>query len=72
MLSPLHKAIILHIVLTGIFMYLKPEYFFNEEGNPKVFGTGRNNNCSPFPCYMVTTVISSISFLLWSIFPSVI
>ena len=69
MLTPLHKAIILHVVLTGLFLYLRPEYFFNKEsGEPKHFGTGKE--CSPFPCYMVSTVISSVAFLMWSIFPS--
>ena len=70
MLSPLHKAIILHIVLSVLFMFLKPEFFFKEDGMPKSFGSRRNHECILFPCYMVTTAISSIAFLLWSFFPS--
>ncbi len=70
MLTPLYKAIILHIILTGIIIYLRPNYFFDEQGNPKSFGISRENNCSLFPCYLITTVISSIAYLLWSIFPS--
>lgn len=67
LLTPLYKAIFLHVILSVLFMYLRPEYFFNENG-PKTFGTGKN--CTPFPCYLITTIISSIAFLLWSIFPS--
>ncbi len=65
MLSPLYKAIILYLVLTGILLYIKPTYFVDDKGFPKKFGIS-----FPFSYYIVNTVISSIAYILWSIFPS--
>ena len=67
MVTPLHKAICLHIILSAIFVYLRPEYFFNDEGMPKHFGTGKE--CTPFSFYIIVTAISCAAFLLWSTFP---
>lgn len=66
-MKPLHKAILLHIFLSVCFIYLRPNYFFNDDG-PNHFGTSKD--CIPFPFYIVVTIITCISFILWSIFPS--
>jgi hypothetical protein len=67
---PIYKAICLHIILSMLFLYIKPDFFFNKDETPKTFGIGTNS--TPFTYYIVTTVISSITFLLWSIFPSIV
>jgi len=68
MLSPLHKAVILHVILTVLFIYLEPGYFFNKDGSgPKTFGTGESS--TPFCFHVVVTFVSAISFLLWTTFP---
>ena len=55
-------AIVLYLIMIGIFVYVNPKYIYDKEGNLKNFGTGNSDSDTICPLWLIILIFAVVSY----------
>jgi hypothetical protein len=58
----LQISLMLYLILVGVIVFLNPRFFYDKEGNVKIFGLGDNKTM--FPLWLIIFIIAVLCYYI--------
>ena len=58
----LQISLMLYLILVGVIVFLNPSFFYDKEGNVKIFGLGDNKTM--FPLWLIIFIIAVLCYYI--------
>jgi len=55
-------AIVIYLIIIGVFIYINPSYIYDEDGNLKKFGTGNIKTDTICPLWLIILIFAVVSY----------